>query len=245
MAEKVRKESTDSHLRSTEAVSGYHMEATDGEIGHLDGFIIDDEAWTIRYIEVATRNWWPGKKVLVSPAWIEGVSWPDSKVKSASPGKPFGTARITSSPNRSLESLKAGSTFTTAGRHIGCTKPNPSPLSPGAALKSRRAHSREKQPLRKGNTTMNQTKSTTKDPICGMTVDEATALHAERDGKTFYFCSDHCRQKFLSTPAGTKPEKQVWRLLWLRSAHSLHWPWHWPSGLPSARNPKIPRRESL
>jgi len=45
----------------------------------------------------------------------------------------------------------------------------------------------------------------TKDPICGMTVDETTALHAERDGKTFYFCSDHCRQKFLSTRAGAKP----------------------------------------
>jgi Cu+-exporting ATPase len=47
-----------------------------------------------------------------------------------------------------------------------------------------------------------------KDPICGMTVDEASALHAERDGKTFYFCSDHCRQKFLSAPAGTKPEEK-------------------------------------
>jgi YHS domain-containing protein len=48
--------------------------------------------------------------------------------------------------------------------------------------------------------------SVTKDPICGMTVDEATALHAERDGKMFYFCSDHCRQQFLSRPEGAKPE---------------------------------------
>ena len=54
--------------------------------------------------------------------------------------------------------------------------------------------------------TMEESKSVTKDPVCGMTVDEATALHAERDGKTFYFCSDHCRQKFLSTPTGAKPE---------------------------------------
>jgi Cu+-exporting ATPase len=53
---------------------------------------------------------------------------------------------------------------------------------------------------------MKQSKSVTKDPICGMTVDGTTAIHAERDGKTFYFCSDHCRQKFLSTPAGGKPE---------------------------------------
>jgi YHS domain-containing protein len=54
--------------------------------------------------------------------------------------------------------------------------------------------------------TMKQSKSVTKDPICGMTVDETTAIHAERDGETFYFCSDHCRQKFLSTAAGAKPE---------------------------------------
>ena len=55
---------------------------------------------------------------------------------------------------------------------------------------------------------MTKTTDTIKDPICGMTVDEATALHAERDGKTFYFCSDHCRQKFLSTPADAKPEEK-------------------------------------
>ena len=46
----------------------------------------------------------------------------------------------------------------------------------------------------------------TKDPVCGMSVDQATAVHAERDGKTFYFCSEHCRAKFLSTPAGAKPD---------------------------------------
>ena len=80
MADRVRKESADSHLRSTEAVTGYNIEAADGEIGHVDGFVVDDEAWAIRYIEVATRNWWPGKKVLVSPAWIERVSWSDSMV---------------------------------------------------------------------------------------------------------------------------------------------------------------------
>ena len=80
VADRIRRESTDSHLRSTEAVTGYHIEATDGEIGHVDGFVVDDEAWAIRYIEVATRNWLPGKKVLVSPAWIERVSWTDSKV---------------------------------------------------------------------------------------------------------------------------------------------------------------------
>jgi len=74
------KESADSHLRTTNEVAGYHIEAADGEIGHVEDFIVDDETWAIRYLEVDTRNWWPGKKVLVSPAWIDNVSWPDSKV---------------------------------------------------------------------------------------------------------------------------------------------------------------------
>ena len=43
-----------------------------------------------------------------------------------------------------------------------------------------------------------------KDPICGMTVDETTALHAERNGETFYFCCEHCRKKFLSQGASAK-----------------------------------------
>jgi sporulation protein YlmC with PRC-barrel domain len=68
------------HLRSTHAVSGYHIQATDGEIGHVEDFIIDDETWTIRYLLISTLNWWPGKKVLVSPQWIERVSWGESKV---------------------------------------------------------------------------------------------------------------------------------------------------------------------
>src|SRR5208282_5185742 len=38
------------------------------------------------------------------------------------------------------------------------------------------------------------------DPICGMMVDETSALRAERNGQTFYFCSEHCRQKFLQIP---------------------------------------------
>jgi hypothetical protein len=80
LADRIQRESNDSHLRSTEAVTGYSIEAADGEIGHVEGFVVDDEAWAIRYMEVATRNWWPGKKVLVSPAWIESVSWAASKV---------------------------------------------------------------------------------------------------------------------------------------------------------------------
>ncbi len=39
-----------------------------------------------------------------------------------------------------------------------------------------------------------------KDPICGMEVEEADALKVERDGQTYFFCSDHCRVKFLGQP---------------------------------------------
>lgn len=75
-----KKTGTDRHLRSTEEVTGYYLHALDGEIGHVDDFIIDDETWAIRYLIVDTHNWWPGKKVLISPQWIERVSWDERKV---------------------------------------------------------------------------------------------------------------------------------------------------------------------
>lgn len=68
------------HLRSTRDATGHHIHATDGEIGHVEDFIIDDQTWAIRYLLVNTRNWWPGKRVLVSPHWIERVSWEVSAV---------------------------------------------------------------------------------------------------------------------------------------------------------------------
>ncbi|MFT5365738.1 MAG: sporulation protein YlmC with PRC-barrel domain [Candidatus Latescibacterota bacterium] len=61
-------------------VSGYHIQAKDREIGHVEDFIIDSKTWAIRYLIVDTQNWWPGKKVLVAPQWIEEVSWEESKV---------------------------------------------------------------------------------------------------------------------------------------------------------------------
>jgi len=75
-----QQEGGDPHLRSTSEVIGYYIEATDGEIGHVEDFIIDDQSWAIRYLEVDTVNWWPGKKVVVTPQWIERVSWAESTV---------------------------------------------------------------------------------------------------------------------------------------------------------------------
>jgi hypothetical protein len=73
-------ENFDSHLRSTRDVSGHHIQASDGEIGHVEDFIVDDQTWAIRYLVIDTKNWWPGKKILISTRWIERVSWSESKV---------------------------------------------------------------------------------------------------------------------------------------------------------------------
>jgi hypothetical protein len=75
-----REKSWDPNLRSTHDVSGHHIAAVDGGIGHVADFILDDETWAIRYLVVDTHDWWPGKRVLISPQWIERVSWSESKV---------------------------------------------------------------------------------------------------------------------------------------------------------------------
>jgi len=79
-AKRAEQESSDSQLRSANEFIGYYIEATDGDIGHVEEFIIDDESWAIRYMVVDTRNWWPGKKVVVAPQWIERASWSDSRL---------------------------------------------------------------------------------------------------------------------------------------------------------------------
>jgi len=70
----------DPHLCSTDAVRGHHVHAADGNIGHVEDFIIDSENWSIRYLDVDTHNWWPGKRVLISPQWINCVSWDEETV---------------------------------------------------------------------------------------------------------------------------------------------------------------------
>lgn len=72
-------EGGDPHLRSVREVTGYHVQATDGEIGHVDDFLVDDEDWGIHYIVADTHNLLPGKRVLLSPRWIEQVNWDESK----------------------------------------------------------------------------------------------------------------------------------------------------------------------
>ena len=79
-AERRRHRNDDPHLRSCNAVIGYHIQAIDGDIGHVAGYLLDPQTWAIRYLIVDTSNWWMGHKVLMAPEWITGVHWPDKTV---------------------------------------------------------------------------------------------------------------------------------------------------------------------
>ncbi len=70
----------DPHLRSTHEVIGYAIQASDGGIGHVEDFLVDDETWTLRYMVIDTKDWLPGKKVLVAPRWVSTVEWASSRV---------------------------------------------------------------------------------------------------------------------------------------------------------------------
>jgi hypothetical protein len=59
---------------------GYHIEAEDGEIGHLQGILFEEETWAIRYLIVNTSNWWLGHKVLIMPQCIRSVNWSETKI---------------------------------------------------------------------------------------------------------------------------------------------------------------------
>ncbi|MBA5777541.1 PRC-barrel domain-containing protein [Stappia sp. F7233] len=65
----------DTHLRSVNEVDGYAIAASDGDIGHLEDLILDEDGFAIRYIVVDTKNWWPGKKCLLLPRSIRAISW--------------------------------------------------------------------------------------------------------------------------------------------------------------------------
>jgi hypothetical protein len=82
-SEKERKKAStnsDPHLRSTREICGYSVRALDGAMGHLEDLIMDEARLTIRYAVVKTRNWLPGKRVLLSPESIARVRWNDRSV---------------------------------------------------------------------------------------------------------------------------------------------------------------------
>lgn len=79
-AEAAKHKDDDPHLRDCATVMAYHVEASDGDIGHVHDMLVDDETWAVRYIVVNTSNWWMGHLVLIAPQWISDVSWHDAAV---------------------------------------------------------------------------------------------------------------------------------------------------------------------
>ncbi|MBD3296996.1 MAG: PRC-barrel domain containing protein [Candidatus Omnitrophica bacterium] len=73
-------EEGDRHLRSFKEVEGYNIHASDGDIGHVYDLIAEDKSWNIRYMAVDTGSWLPGRKVLISPSWVDRVEWDTSRV---------------------------------------------------------------------------------------------------------------------------------------------------------------------
>ena len=73
-------ENNDLHLRSTKYVTGYTIHATDGEIGKVKDFIIDDTSWKIQFLVVDTGDWLNSREVLLSTNWITKVNWENSTV---------------------------------------------------------------------------------------------------------------------------------------------------------------------
>ena len=70
----------DVHLRSSKEVTDYHIQGSDEAVGHVEDFLFEEDTWAIRYLVADTRNWLPGKRVLVSPEWIREVTWSDRTV---------------------------------------------------------------------------------------------------------------------------------------------------------------------
>jgi len=119
------------HLRSAEEVIGYHIHATDGEIGHLSDLILEDTDWSIHYLIVDTSNWWMGRKVLISPRSAQDIRWAEQLIcldvdrQKAKDSPPYDPAKPV---DRAHEERMA--------EHYG--KPRPEP-DPGGAVNPQKA----------------------------------------------------------------------------------------------------------
>jgi hypothetical protein len=70
----------DPNLRSAGALVGYHIRATDGEIGYLAEFLVDDEGWAVCFLIIVTRNWLPGRHVMLAPSAVVEIDWADREI---------------------------------------------------------------------------------------------------------------------------------------------------------------------
>lgn len=70
----------DIHLRSTLSVAGYGIETSDGAIGRVTDFLVDDKTWDIQELVVETGHWYSGKQILIPTGRINRISYNESKI---------------------------------------------------------------------------------------------------------------------------------------------------------------------
>lgn len=70
----------DNHLRSWEDVIGYEVWASDGVVGYLESFVVNEAVWHIGYLDVKTGDWLQSRSVLVPTSWVKSISWADHHV---------------------------------------------------------------------------------------------------------------------------------------------------------------------
>ena len=70
----------DAYLRSTQAVNGYHVKATDGTIGHVCDFMMHDKSWAIGQLIIKTGHLLSEKEVQIPTSKVERISWDESTV---------------------------------------------------------------------------------------------------------------------------------------------------------------------
>jgi hypothetical protein len=106
------------HLRSHNEVLGYNIRAKDGDfIGHVDNFILEGNTWKLKYLLVETRNWLTsGKKILLSPTWIEKINW-SSNLVSIDLSKDTITKSPTYDPDKPLNDQFEMQLYKYYGRH--------------------------------------------------------------------------------------------------------------------------------
>jgi sporulation protein YlmC with PRC-barrel domain len=73
-------EPADAHLRSTQAITGYHIQASDGLIGHICNFMMDDQSWAIGKLVIKTGHRFSGKEVEIPTRQVSRISYEKSTV---------------------------------------------------------------------------------------------------------------------------------------------------------------------
>jgi hypothetical protein len=73
-------ERADAHLRSAQAVNGYHLQASDGMIGHVCDFMMDADSWAVRQLVIKTGHRLSGKEVRISTSQVDRISYEESTV---------------------------------------------------------------------------------------------------------------------------------------------------------------------